>query len=86
MFVILQVATGSKEQGMFAGMAIGSVVLLEAMFAGPVSGASMNPARSLAPALVSGHLSHLWVYLSAPVIGAGLSTFCWRYLKTKDND
>ena len=68
-FVILHVAKGSKEQGMFAGLAIGSTVLLEAMFAGPICGASMNPARSLAPAIVSGHLEHLWIYLLAPVLG-----------------
>lgn len=69
MLVIINVATGSKEQGMFAGLAIGFTVLLEAMFAGPICGASMNPARSLSPALVSGHLEHLWIYLSAPVAG-----------------
>ncbi|HTJ50038.1 MAG TPA: MIP family channel protein, partial [Cyclobacteriaceae bacterium] len=70
MLVIIHVATGSKEQGMFAGLAIGSTVLLEAMFAGPICGASMNPVRSFAPAIVSGHLEHLWIYLLAPVIGA----------------
>lgn len=59
MLVIINVATGSKEQGMFAGLAIGGVVLLEAMFSGPISGASMNPARSLAPAVISGHMEHL---------------------------
>jgi aquaporin Z len=77
MFVILRVATGSKEQGITAGIAIGGVVGLEAMFAGPVCGASMNPARSLAPALVSGHLEHLWVYLAGPMLGAvaGLAGF-----------
>jgi aquaporin Z len=80
MLVIIHVATGSKEQGLFAGVAIGSVVLLEAMFAGPVCGASMNPARSLAPALVSGHLEHLWVYLTAPVAGASLAIPTWKYL------
>lgn len=83
MFVILNVAKGSKEQGMFAGISIGSVVLLEAMFAGPISGASMNPIRSLAPALTSGHLEHIWVYLSAPTIGAILAVFCWRILKSR---
>ncbi len=81
MLVILQVATGSKEQGMFAGLAIGSVVLLEAMFAGPVCGASMNPVRSLAPAIVSGHLEHLWVYLTAPSIGMMLSVIIYKILK-----
>jgi aquaporin Z len=81
MFVILQVATGSKEQGMFAGLAIGSVVLLEAMFAGPVSGASMNPARSLAPALVSGHTEQLWIYLTAPFLGAITAVLMYRIIK-----
>lgn len=70
MFVILAVATGGKERGVTAGIAIGSVVGLEALFAGPISGASMNPARSLAPALVSGQLGSLWIYLAAPVAGA----------------
>ena len=70
MLTILNVSQGSKEKGLFAGIAIGSVILLEAMFAGPISGASMNPARSLSPAIVSGNLNHLWIYLSAPVIGS----------------
>jgi len=80
MLVIIHVATGSKEQGMFAGLAIGSVVLLEAMFAGPICGASMNPARSFAPAVVSGHLENLWVYLVATPIGAVTAIPVWRYL------
>ncbi len=70
MFVILSVSTGSKEKGVLAGVAVGSVIALEALFAGPISGASMNPARSLAPALVSLRLEGLWVYLTAPVLGA----------------
>jgi aquaporin Z len=82
MLVIIQVATGSKEQGMFAGLAIGSTVLLEAMFAGPICGASMNPIRSFSPAVVSGHLEHLWIYLTAPVLGAVLSIFVWNVLKS----
>lgn len=69
-FVILSVSSGSKEKGLMAGVAIGSVIALEALFAGPISGASMNPARSLAPALVTGQLGHLWIYLAAPVLGA----------------
>jgi len=80
MLVIIHVATGSKEQGMFAGLAIGSVVLLEARFAGPICGASMNPARSFAPAVVSGHLENLWVYLVATPIGAVTAIPVWRYL------
>jgi MIP family channel proteins len=70
MFVILSVSTGSKEKGLLAGVAIGSVVALEALFAGPVCGASMNPARSLGPAVVSMNFGHLWIYLLAPVLGA----------------
>jgi aquaporin Z len=73
MFVILSVSTGSKEKGLMAGVAVGSVIALEALFAGPVCGASMNPARSLAPAVVSGQLGNLWVYLLAPILGAGLA-------------
>lgn len=83
MFTIIHVAKGSKEQGMFAGIAIGSVVLLEAMFAGPICGASMNPIRSLSPAVVSGHLEHLWVYLTAPTLGAVLAVLVWSVLKEK---
>ena len=84
MLVIINVATGSKEQGMFAGLAIGSTVLLEAMFAGPICGASMNPARSLAPAIVSGHTEHLWVYIIATTLGAALSIPTWKFLNQKD--
>jgi aquaporin NIP len=77
MFVILSVATGSKEQGLMAGIAIGGTVGLEAMFAGPICGASMNPVRSIAPALVSGHLEFLWVYIIAPLVGAVIAVPCW---------
>lgn len=80
MLVIINIASGSKEQGMFAGLAIGSTVLLEAMFAGPVCGASMNPARSIAPALISGHLEHLWLYIVATITGAALSIPVWKFL------
>ena len=70
MFVILGVSTGAAEKGITAGIVVGAVIGLEAMFAGPISGASMNPARSLAPAIVSGHFSSLWIYIFAPVLGA----------------
>lgn len=73
MLVILSVSTGAKEKGITAGIAIGGVIGLEAMFAGPICGASMNPARSLAPAVISGQLQHLWIYLTAPVLGALLA-------------
>ncbi|HXS36992.1 MAG TPA: MIP family channel protein [Flavipsychrobacter sp.] len=70
MLVIINVASGSKEQGMFAGLAIGAVVGLEAMFAGPICGASMNPARSIGPAIISWQIQYLWVYIVAPIAGA----------------
>ncbi|MCH7910694.1 MAG: aquaporin, partial [Candidatus Hydrogenedentes bacterium] len=73
MFVILNVSTGAMEKGIMAGTAIGGTVAIGALFGGPISGASMNPARSLAPAIVSGELSHLWIYLAAPVLGALLA-------------
>lgn len=73
MLVILRVSTGAKEKGITAGIAIGSVVALEALFAGPISGASMNPIRSLAPAVVSGEWKHLWIYLLCPTLGALLA-------------
>ena len=70
MLVILSVSTGAKEKGITAGIAIGAVIAMEAMFAGPICGASMNPARSLAPALVSGNFHFLWLYPIATVLGA----------------
>jgi aquaporin Z len=73
MLVILSVSTGAKEKGITAGIAIGAVIALEAMFAGPICGASMNPARSLAPALVSGQMEPLWLYLVGPLLGALLA-------------
>lgn len=77
MFVILHVATGSKEQGLMAGIAIGGTVGLEAMFAGPICGASMNPARSLGPAVASGMFEHLWLYLVATTLGAAIAVPLW---------
>ncbi len=86
MLVIINVATGSKEQGMFAGLAIGGVVLLEAMFAGPISGASMNPARSVSPAVISGHLENLWVYIVAPVAGVSFAIPVCQFLNHYDKN
>ncbi len=81
MLVILSVSTGMKESGLMAGIAVGGVVGLEAMFAGPICGASMNPARSLAPALVAGTLENVWVYLTAPFAGAAIAVLIWRFIK-----
>jgi len=81
MVVIINVSTGSKEIGVVAGIAIGSVVLLEAMFAGPITGASMNPARSIAPAVVSGNIADLWIYIFAPIIGCVLAVVSCKLVK-----
>jgi aquaporin NIP len=84
MTVILGVSTGSREKGVLAGIAIGSVIALEAMFAGPVCGASMNPIRSLAPAVVSGQLDSVWVYLTAPCAGAVAGVLIWNFIQPKE--
>ena len=81
MLTILNVSTGAKEKGITAGIAVGAVIALEAMFAGPICGASMNPARSLAPALVSAHLQHLWLYLVAPPLGAIAAVLACRCIR-----
>jgi aquaporin Z len=82
MIVILFVSqTESMEQ--FTGIAVGATVMLESMFAGPICGASMNPARSIAPAIISGNLSHLWIYISAPIIGGILASISWRFIVRK---
>jgi len=84
MVVIINVSTGSKEIGIIAGIAVGAVVLLEAMFAGPITNASMNPARSIAPAIVAGKMQHLWMYILAPILGAILAVISCKIVK-EDN-
>ncbi|OZM58110.1 aquaporin [Lottiidibacillus patelloidae] len=81
MTVIFNSAVSAKAVKPLAGIAIGATVGLEAMFAGPITGASMNPARSLGPALVSQHLSHLWIYVVATIIGAILAAVIYKILK-----
>jgi aquaporin Z len=78
MFVVLSVVSGPKETGLLAGIAIGGVIAFEALFAGPISGASMNPARSLAPAVISSNLGDVWIYLVAPVLGAGIGVYAHK--------
>jgi len=84
MFVVLNVSTGAKEKGITAALAIGGVVAFEATFAGPICGASMNPARSIAPALFSGDLTHLWLYVVATTLGAVLAVYSCRLIQSKD--
>ena len=81
MLVIINVSTGSKEIGTMAAVAVGGVILLEAMFAGPMTKASMNPARSIGPAIVSGNYQDLWLYLTAPFIGAFLAVASCKLVK-----
>jgi aquaporin Z len=80
MFVVLGVSTGSKEKGLLAGIAVGATVALEALLAGPLTNASMNPARSLGPALATGQLDSLWIYLLATTLGAILAVVSFGYL------
>jgi MIP family channel proteins len=81
MLVIMAMATDTRAVGQAAALAIGSTVGLEALFAGPISGASMNPARSLAPALLSGTWTDQWVYLLAPLLGAILGAYVYQWLR-----
>lgn len=83
MFVIMSVATGTKEVGQMAGLAVGLTVGLEAIFAGPICGASMNPARSFGPALISGYWGHHWIYWLAPLFGAVLGALAYECIRTK---
>jgi MIP family channel proteins len=81
MFVIVAVATDTRAVGAGAAIAIGGTVGLDALFGGPVTGASMNPARSLGPALVSGRLSYLWIYLLGPLVGAVLGALAYQLVR-----
>lgn len=81
MLVIISVATDTRAVGTPAAIAIGFTVALDALWGGPVSGASMNPARSLAPALVAGLWNDQWIYVVAPVIGAGIGAALYQFLR-----
>ena len=83
MIVILFVSQ-NKAVSQFTAIAVGGTVLLEAMFAGPITGASMNPARSIGPAIVSGHFAELWMYIVAPILGAILASFTWNFMKVEE--
>lgn len=83
MFVIVSVATDERAQGSLAALAIGSTVALEAMFAGPISGASMNPARSLGPALIGTYWTDHWIYWVGPILGAILGALLYTYVRGK---
>src|SRR5207237_10768194 len=84
MFVIMAVATDTRAAGEAAAIAIGGTIGLDAMFGGPISGASMNPMRSLGPALVSGDLHGLWLYIAAPIAGASLGALAYQFVRGAD--
>lgn len=88
MLVIIAVATDTRAEGMMAGIAIGAIVALCAYLGGPLTGASMNPARSLAPALFQGGVDNLWIYLTAPFLGATLGALAYQRMRceTPAND
>ena len=83
MFVIMAVATDTRAVGEAAAIAIGGTVGLDAMFGGPVTGASMNPARSLGPGIVAGDLHSIWVYLLAPIVGAALAAITYAFIRAE---
>jgi aquaporin Z len=78
MLVILLFSQSKKSVHQFTAYAIGLTVGLEAFFAGSICGASMNPARSIAPSIVSGNTTFLWIYITAPILGALLASFIWK--------
>ncbi|MFT4683589.1 MAG: aquaporin NIP [Urechidicola sp.] len=86
MFVILKVSSGSKETGTMAAIAIGGTVLIEALVFGPITGASMNPARSIAPALASVNFQDLWLYIVAPILGAIAAVLVCPLTKSEDSE
>jgi glycerol uptake facilitator-like aquaporin len=81
MFVIMAVATDTRAVGEAAAIAIGGTVGLDAMFGGPISGASMNPARSIGPAIVSGDLHAPWLYIVAPLLGAAVGALAYQFIR-----
>lgn len=80
MIVVMAVATDTRAVGEAAAIAIGGIVALDALFGGPLTGASMNPARSIGPALISGNFTSMWIYIFAPLIGAALGAFTYKWV------
>ncbi len=85
MFVIISVATDARVKTGVSGIAIGGIVALDALFGGPISGASMNPARSIGPAIVAGTYGNLWIYLIAPVVGSLIAVLTYEFIRGSEN-
>jgi aquaporin NIP len=81
MFVVMGVAKDSRAVGTLAGLVIGATVSLTAFVGGPITGDSMNPARSLGPAILSGRVDVLWLYILAPMIGAVLGSLTYQWVR-----
>jgi aquaporin NIP len=86
MYVVLSVSSGAKEKGITAGIVVGAVIAVEALMGGPVSGASMNPARSLGPAVMSGSIGDLWIYIIGPIAGALLAGVTHRCIEARPEE
>ena len=84
LMVVILFVSQNKSVNQFLGLAGGAVIMLEAMFAGPITGASMNPARSIAPAIVSGNVSEIWIYIIAPMIGAMMASLTWNLFRENE--
>lgn len=83
LMVVIIFVSQNDEISQFTGIAVGATVLLEALFAGAITGASMNPARSIAPAIVSGNIAGLWIYIIAPIFGALLASLTWKFMASE---
>jgi aquaporin Z len=84
MFVIASLSTGCPDKRLLSGLVVGSIIAIEAHFAGPITGASMNPARSIGPALIVGNVNSLWIYILAPIIGATLGGWLSLFLHAEE--
>ncbi|TWT98820.1 MIP/aquaporin family protein [Neorhodopirellula pilleata] len=83
MWIVMGVSTGAKEKSITAGLAVGATIAMEAFVAGPLTKASMNPARSLGPAIGAGYFDGLWLYLTAPIAGALIGGFLYRWVRVE---